>query len=353
MASRPLIDARRAGSLEAQRARARLGLLDARRVDVFSVIEGLGVWLMFQPLDRLYGFYRRMGNVAGIAVNAHHPASLQRYTAAHELGHHLLGHGFSLDEVHAIDGAAGVEESRDFDEALAARSPRLVGNTLEEAAAQSFAATFLMPIQAVNRALVEAGFDRDRPDVDAEDVYRLSLEFGTSYEATITQLAVLEKITWARAKSLRLPPIKIKTGIAGRRPDDSRADVWVIEDTGGDHDLPLRVADEMIVRLTEVPSSGCAWELDNPASLGPLQVVDQAIAAVDEDDRVFGGTAVRELYLRAVEPGRAEVRFSLRRPWQAGTPLQSLTVHVDVADGPTGDAPWGLIRSQQLLRASA
>ena len=353
MASRPLIDARRAGSLEAQRARVRFGLRDVRRVDVFSIIEDQGVWLMFQPLDRLYGFYRRMGEVAGITVNAQHPPSVQRYTAAHELGHHLLGHGYSIDEVHAIDGAAGVEETRDFDEALAARSNVDVGNPLEEAAAQAFAATFLMPIQTVNRALLDAGFDRDRPDLDAEDVYRLSLEFGTSYEATVTQLAVLEKISWPRARALRLPPIKIKTALAGRRPDDSRADVWLIEDTVGEHHLPLRIADEIVVRLSEIPSSGCAWELDSATNLSGLELVDQVIAADDDDDDLYGGAAVRELYLRAVEPGPAELRLALRRPWQQGAPLQSVTVRVDVAESPTGEAEAGLVRSQQLLRATA
>ena len=353
MTSRPLIDARRAGSLEAQRARVRFGVGDVRRVEVFSIIEDQGVWLMFQRLDRLYGFYRRMEEVAGIAINAHHPPSLQRFTAAHELGHHLLGHGFSLDEVQAIDGATGVEETRDFDEALAARSSVDVGNPLEEAAAQAFAATFLMPIQTVNRALLDAGFDPDRPDIDAQDVYRLSLGFGTSYEATVTQLAVLEKISWSRARALRLPPIKIKTALAGRRPDDSRADVWLIDDTIGEHRLRLRISDEIVLRLSEIPSSGCAWELDPSDDLSGLELVEHVITAEDDDDDLYGGAAVRELYLRAVEPGEAELRVALRRPWQPGPPLQTLTVRVAIVESPTGEAASGLIRSQQVLRATA
>jgi holo-[acyl-carrier protein] synthase len=67
---RELQQARRAGSLAAQRARRRLGIPLERRVDIFAVVEADGIWLMFQPLRELYGFYRRFGEVAGIAHNA-------------------------------------------------------------------------------------------------------------------------------------------------------------------------------------------------------------------------------------------------------------------------------------------
>jgi IrrE N-terminal-like domain len=105
-------------------------------VDVFSVIEAEGIRLMFQPLRDLFGFYRRLSGVAGIVIDANHPPSLQRYTAAHEYGHHVLGHGFSLDEVRNIDGARGVDAAREFEEALAVKSPAEIGDPRHEAAAQ-------------------------------------------------------------------------------------------------------------------------------------------------------------------------------------------------------------------------
>ncbi len=351
--SRRLAEARRTGSLAAQRARVRLGLREERRVEIFDVIEADGTWLMFQPLDRLYGFYRRVGEVTGIAINAQHPPSLQRYTAAHELGHHVLGHGFSLDEVHNVDGARGIEESADFDNALAARSSLDVGDPTEEAAAQAFAATFLMPIQVFNRVLLDLHFDRDRPALGAEDVYRLSLEFGTSYEATVTQLAVLDKITWSHARGLRLPPIRIKTALAGQRPENSRADVWLIEETVGERRLQLRVADEVVVRLGEIPSSGYGWELDTDR-LGPLKLLDKRFVAGDDDDpALYGAAARREIHLRATAPGDTMLRLALTRPWADDPPLQTVAVNLTVVESPTGDSPQGLVRSQQLQRISA
>jgi Zn-dependent peptidase ImmA (M78 family)/predicted secreted protein len=347
---RQLQAATREGSLAAQRARRRLGLSLERRVDVFSVIEAEGIWLMFQPLRSLFGFYRRLSGVAGIVINANHPASLQRYTAAHEYGHHVLGHGFSLDEVRHIDGARGVDEAREFEEALAVRSPAEGGDPRHEAAAQAFAGTFLMPIQVVNRVLLARGFDRDRPQLGPVDVYELSLEFGTSYQATVTQLAVLEKITWAETRTLRFPPIEIKTTLAaGRRPRDARADVWLVRDTDTERDLPVRVNDEIVLRLPEIPSSGYVWTLHR-IQFASLEVVDEVTEAVDDEGDRHGGSAIRRVHLRAISPGVDDIAVVLRRPWE-DEPVRQVVVHVHVAREPTGDAASGLIWSQQLQRA--
>jgi Zn-dependent peptidase ImmA (M78 family)/predicted secreted protein len=345
---RELQEARRSGSLEAQRARRRIGLPLERRVDVFAVIEAEGVWLMFQPLRELYGFYRRVGEVSGIVVNSNHPTSLQRFTAAHEFGHHVLGHGYSLDEVRNVDGAKGVGEAEELEGILAARSSADVGDPLQEAAAQAFAGTFLMPIQVINRMLLDRGFDRDHPAVGPSDIYDISLELGASYEATITQLAVLEKIAWAETRRLRLPPIEIKTVVAGRRPDDARSDVWPVDATDSERDLPLRVGDSIVLRLPEVPSSGYAWRLER-TQFSALELLDDELDA-STDDEVYGGGVVRRVLLRATEPGVDDIVVGLRRPWEPES-VGRVVVHAHVAGEPTGDAPSGLVRSQQLQRA--
>lgn len=308
---------------------------------------------MFQPLDRLYGFYRRAGDVVGIAVNSNHPLALQRYTAAHELGHHLLGHTFSLDEVRNVDGARGIDEAGDLERTLAARSHLDLGDPRKEAAAQAFAATLLMPLHIVNQLLVERGFDRDRPQLDAPHIYTLSLELGTSYEATVTQLAVFGKISWSQAQSVRIPPIQIKTNLSGRRPRNSRADVWLIEETVGERELHLRPGDEIVIRLPEVPSSGYTWLLAD-ALYSTLDPLADDTRALNSDSTVLGGTAVRELRFQASEIGTDRLDLHLERPWDIGTPpVQSVVIRVVVESAPTGEAPIGLILNQQVERALA
>lgn len=339
--------ARREGSLAAQRFRRRVGMAAVRRADVFDVIDGQGLWLMFQPLHELYGFYRRIGPNAGVVLNAGHPLALQRYTAAHELGHHVLGHAGSLDEAAEIRGASGVEQPK-AEEVVLPRSHSDFADPVQEAAAQEFAASFLMPVQMVNRVLLDAGFDRDAPRLSPVDVYAMSLEFGTSYDAMLTQLAVLRKIGWAEAKQLRVAPLKIKAMLArGRGPANSRADVWVVQDQDRGRAFPLRVEDEIILRFPEISSSGYAWEISS-GEWSTLTTVDQRLDA-NGDPNVLGGTAHRITHLRATVPGSDTIVAQLVRPWE-DLPAERITFRIEVAGAPTGEATYGLLEVQQQRR---
>jgi len=341
--------ARREGSLAAQRTRRRLGLTEIRRVNIFKVIDDDKIWLMFQPLSELYGFYRRLNGNTGIVLNAGHPTGLQRYTAAHEYGHHILGHAFSLDEEPEIGGASGVGDANNT---ITRSSSPDTGNPLQEAAAQAFAATFLMPVQMVNRALIDLGLDRDTPQLSPPIVYSLSLEFGTSYEAMLSQLAVLEKVSWAAAARLKIPPIRIKTILTGgRRPPNSRADVWVVDYGHQNRSLQLNVGDEVIVRLTETPSSGYAWEVAQPEG-SVLEAVHEQLEAIGSDKTVLGSSAQRDLHFRAISPGAEDITARLARPWET-RPAAVAKVHVAVVGAPTGDEPQGLLLVQQRRFALA
>lgn len=337
--------ARREGSLAAQRFRRRLGLATVRRVEVFDVIDGEGLWLMFQPLRDLYGFYRRIGSKAGIVLNVGHPTALQRYTAAHELGHHMLRHAGSLDEAEEIGGTTGVDQPG-LAQVTVPRSHTDFADPLQEAAAQEFAASLLMPVQMVNRVLLDAGLDRDVPRLSPADIYAMSLEFGTSYEATLTQLAVLRKIRWAEARQMRLSPLQIKTMLTGGRPPaHSRADVWLVRDHDRGRSFAIQVEDEIILRLPEIPSSGYAWELASH-EWSTLAVVDERLEAADNDPNVLGGRAYRTTHLRAAAPGSDMVVAQLTRPWEE-LPTERITFRIEVGGAATGSMPYGLLEAQQ------
>ena len=90
--------ARLEGMTAAQEEHQRLGTSMHERIPVFDVIEDSRIWLFFQPMRTLFGAYERHGNAAGIIINSQHPLSLQRFTAGHEYGHHVLGHEASADD---------------------------------------------------------------------------------------------------------------------------------------------------------------------------------------------------------------------------------------------------------------
>lgn len=154
----------RKGTLEAARLQRDLGIQakvvrEVGRVDVFDTISRLGVPLMFTRLDGLLGAYYREPT-PGILVTTQRPLSQQRFTAAHELGHHHLGHTPSLDDESIL--------RRALFEAHA-------GDNFQEVEAEAFAAAFLLP-----RWLLDWHSERQHwTDADLQDpalVYQLALK---------------------------------------------------------------------------------------------------------------------------------------------------------------------------------
>ena len=68
-------------------------------VNVESIARGLGLWVVYKEMElRTSGMLVRRGRQATIGVNQAHHIHRQRFTIAHELGHHLMHH--SLVELH-------------------------------------------------------------------------------------------------------------------------------------------------------------------------------------------------------------------------------------------------------------
>jgi hypothetical protein len=67
------------------------------RIDVFAAIGKLGATLMFQPLDKLLGAYLPAEEL-GVLITTNRTLPVQRFTAAHELGHLYMRHQPSLDD---------------------------------------------------------------------------------------------------------------------------------------------------------------------------------------------------------------------------------------------------------------
>ena len=340
--------ARREGRLAAERLRNELGLADVSWVDVFDVIEsGLNLDLLFRPLEGLYGFYWPHGR-AGIVVNASHPSSLQRFTAAHELGHHVLGHGESVDEVRNIEGALGIDGAEDFERRVVARSTAEIGNALEEAAAQAFAGSFLMPLLPVNRYLKDHTESTHGGRLTAAEIYQLSVGFGASYDAACTQLAALNKIEWSYRSHLldTTGALEVATRIGfGVAPRHSRGDVVVGDAAPGsqvmEHDS------ELVVEVTETPSNGHVWTVEDvPAQ---LEVMEDSVAKHDHDGEILGAAQTRHFRFAAKQAGHGSVRLALRPAWSPRAEAVDYRVVEVTVNEPVFD--FGCALSRRTLRS--
>jgi hypothetical protein len=280
-------------------------------IDVFGAIKDLGLVLAFGLLDRTAGLYipaDSAGALPGILIHEGHPLSRQRFTAGHELGHHVLDHGLEVDA--SFDG---------FDSASAA----IEYLPAREQEAEAFAAWFLMPRRLLRAGIGELGF----PSVStAVEAYALSLWLGTSFAATVRQLSTTRLVDRGTARGwASQAPKGIKLGLINGFPlDDTRNDVWWLQQSPRQA-LAVRPGDRLLVRLPQSVSSGYSWE---PGAL-PVGVDVLADSFSDpwepgllgpaEESHTPGAPVFRSLLLGVdhdMAPGdHLTLDFALRRPW--------------------------------------
>jgi Zn-dependent peptidase ImmA (M78 family) len=155
------------GAKRAREARAALGLEPAEPLScLLTVVEdAAGIPVIVRPLpERIAGCLWHDGDRRLIHVNGLQALPRRRFTLAHELGHVRCGHEGALvvDEVETIGGST--------------QDPR-------EMEANAFAAEFLLPRAAVERAITR------EPTLD--DLVLLAARYGVS-----AIVALLRCVTW-------------------------------------------------------------------------------------------------------------------------------------------------------------
>ncbi|MEN0015845.1 MAG: ImmA/IrrE family metallo-endopeptidase [Solirubrobacteraceae bacterium] len=156
-----------------------------RRLDLDVVLVSLRA--------EVSGLYYPLRPNAVVVVSADHPVARQRFTLAHEIGHHALGHGASprIQETTAVDAAArevatdaAVDSSRDHYTPQFSTDP-------DERAANAFAGEFLVP-EAGAAQLIDAWVEEDPLD----QVLRLSAHYGVSAFSALVKFQMLG--LWAK-----------------------------------------------------------------------------------------------------------------------------------------------------------
>jgi len=266
-----------------------------RAIDIFALIEDLQIPLEFKELDDLLGACVRVSSTeVGILVTTQRDLHMQRFTAAHELGHFVLEHEGSLDREVRMPGDTN------------GRDPR-------EVEADAFAAEFLMPKWLVKGAAVRRDWWTEDCLQKPESVYQLSLRLGASYEATCWGLASHDVIPRVTAEALigngkRLKEVKSRA-LRGVALSDPWADVWLLGagDNGGQ--LEAGPHDVFIVELEEGASAGFRWDISTATSEGFTLLEDTSAF----DRTVVGGASRRRIVLGAPPAGAHTLRLPLSR----------------------------------------
>lgn len=327
----------RAGTMAAARLHQQLDLRSriekhGGNVDVFDAIHSIDLPLLLRPLQGLLGAYINDPG-PGVLVTTQRPMSVQRFTAAHELGHFSLGHQPSLDDDSILRRSAPNTPSS--------------GN-FQEVEADAFATAFMMPKWLIAWHSSRQGWISSR-FTQPEIIYQLALRIGASYEATCWTLVRLQLITETAAQTLiGTPPRNLKIALLDTyRPQDYRGDVWLLTERDAGTSIDGSRNDLFVLRLQEHSAGGYLWNLDQLKASG-FAIVRDELEAVSADS--VGDTVTRRVTASPPDLYRGTIALDERRPWEPHPPLSSLDVEFDL----TGPEEEGLSRAERrrLLEAA-
>lgn len=326
----------RTGTMAAARLHGRLDLrqqVEARggNVDVFAAIQAIDLPLLLRPLQGLLGAYLSDPS-PGILVTTRRPMSIQRFTAAHELGHFVLHHEPSLD-----------------DESILRRMPTTAqpAENFQEVEADAFASTFMLPRWLTGWHAGRQGWKVDdfrRPST----VYQLALRVGASYEALCWTLVRNQFIQANQARELlQTQPRELKSALLpSYRPQDYRGDVWLLTERDAGTRIDGSRNDLFVLRLKEHSGGGYLWDIDQLKASG-FAVVRDELEAIDADG--VGGPVIRRVTAAPSEGHRGQMSLDERRPWDPEPPLSTLQVEFDL----TGPEEEGLSRAERRILLEA
>jgi len=180
---------------KANQIRTRLGLDMFEPVNIFDACLDLDVTLRFVDIN-MEGMYisQNNGKNSTILLSNQRPLPRRCYTCAHELGHHVFGHGNSLDALHTDDSSS---------------------NNQDEFLVDAFAGALLMPIAGVQAEFSSRNWNPQ--DASPIQFYVIASVFGTGYSTLITHCKLNRLLSENEAKLLlKSTPAKILESLLGK-----------------------------------------------------------------------------------------------------------------------------------------
>lgn len=213
---------------EALRIRQRTSLGLADPICVYDLALRQGIEVRFVDISTMEGSYID-APLPHILVSSLRPSGRRSFTCSHELGHHALGHGSTLDEFVSMGSQP--------------QSP------IEEFEADCFAGALLMPKVAIDRAFALRSWDPRNCTPDQAHI--LSNLFGVGYTTFIHHLeGALRMLSREQAKALRkVSPSRAQAMATGWESDSA---VCVVDECWHGRPIDIEVGD--LVKLHGSPT---------------------------------------------------------------------------------------------------
>lgn len=168
---------------------------------IFGLCDSLGVRVRFVEVSMEGLYVLSKGGNPEILISAKRPMPRRAFTCAHELGHHVFGHGFSVDEM--VERA---DEDERFDP--------------DEFLVDAFAGFLLIPTIGLRRAFSDRGLNHKT--ASPLQLFTIACAFGVGYETLIKHMTYSLRM-YARSELkvlMRHGPKRIRTGVLGFETND-------------------------------------------------------------------------------------------------------------------------------------
>lgn len=188
----------------------------------FDVSERMGMEVQFHAIPSLEALYFKLSPPT-VFVGTLRPAGRRGYNVAHEIGHHVFGHGTTVHEVRE-ERFAPVQDAKEF-------------------AADVFASFLLMPKVAVSKAFHDRNFAVET--ATAEEMFLIAGYFGVGYTTLIFHLQHnLQFLTARRAEELRRAlPYQLRQGLARL----STSELLIVDERWKGRPVDVRVGEHILV----------------------------------------------------------------------------------------------------------
>jgi Zn-dependent peptidase ImmA (M78 family) len=186
------------GMHESIRARAKTDAGLTGPLCIYKLCEAHGVVVRFVDVN-MEGMYQRSATPR-IFISSLRPVARRAFNCAHELGHHLFGHGSTVDQLYEERS----KEDRD--------QPN-------EVLVNAFAAFTLMPTLGLRDALTRRKLNPAR--ATPEQLFAVASNFGVGYSTLVNHMAYgVETISPLRANELlKSSPKTIRASLLGAPTD--------------------------------------------------------------------------------------------------------------------------------------
>ena len=298
-------------------------LMSPQRVDVFDCIARAGAKLGFESLDaRLLGAYVKLPGFSGIILNSNNSWGIQRFVAAHELGHFALGHATHFDyETILLRGPIAD-----------GRVSRFVSS--EEREADAFASHFILP-KCIIMSNMEAQDWDPSSLAQPEIAYQASLRLGAGFMSAIYGLE-REKIidSKARVELLKVDLCALKRTLLDGHdiPNMRKSEVWLLTEKDEGAVIEADREDLFLLKLKESTGAGYLWNFDELDETGFVILKDRRDPV---SKGMVGSHTIRNVLLRANNPEMIMNTLELMhsRPWDPEDGPRRLTMNIKITTG--------------------